>query len=175
MFLQNSSYSSSSETTENLSEKDKTSMQRSVNKINYLNHIQEISPEDVDTILESETQNNKSDSWNKLNKTSKIHKLNKYAEKYGKKQNYSIKEMEQLKTFFMDSLERGKLQKTKEVIYDKSIQEITDIPSLFYHSTNRHFTLKIMDTKRVSTLKSLTPKRISEKNKTSLVNDSENI
>ena len=30
----------------------------------------------------------------------------------------------------------------------------------FYHQHNHNFTLRIIDTKRVSTLKSLTPKRI---------------
>jgi hypothetical protein len=125
----------------------------------------ETSQEEVDTILEKETQQNKSESWNKLNKTSKIQKLNHYAEKYGTDQKYGTKEIKSLKQFFLDSLERGKLQKTKEVIYDKNTQMINEIPGLFLHPTNHNFTLRITDTKRVSTLKSLAPKRISEKNK----------
>jgi len=125
----------------------------------------ETAQEEVDHILENETQQNKNDSWNKLNKTVKIQKLNKYAEKYGNEQKYTQKEIKQLKQFFLDALERGKLQKTKEVTYDKNIQTINDIPGLFLHPTNHNFTLRIMDTKRVSTLKSLAPKRISEKNK----------
>jgi hypothetical protein len=56
------------------------------------------------------------------------------------------------------------LQKTKDVVYDKESGEINSIPALFFNSTNHTFTLKIIDSKRVSTLKSLTPKRISEKN-----------
>lgn len=125
----------------------------------------ETTQEEVDHILENETQQNKNESWNKLNKTVKLQKLNKFAEKYGNDQKYSQKEIIQLKQFFLDSLERGKLQKTKEVIYDKNTQMIHDIPGLFLHTTNHNFTLRIMDTKRVSTLKSLAPKRISEKNK----------
>jgi hypothetical protein len=43
------------------------------------------------------------------------------------------------------------------------------IPSLHFNQLNHNFTLKIMDSKRVSTLKSLTPKRmtseITENNK----------
>jgi hypothetical protein len=125
----------------------------------------ETSQEEVDTILEKETQQNKNESWNKLNKTHKLQKLNNYAEKYGTDQKYSAKEIKNLKQFFLDSLERGKLQKTKEVIYDKHTQMINEIPGLFLHPTNHNFTLRITDTKRVSTLKSLAPKRISEKNK----------
>ena len=126
---------------------------------------QETSQEEVDSILENETQQNKSESWNKLNKTQKLQKLNTYAEKYGADQKYSAKDIKILKQFFLDSLERGKLQKTKEVIYDKNTQTIQEVPGLILHPTNHNFTLRIMDTKRVSTLKSLAPKRISEKNK----------
>jgi len=132
----------------------------------------ETSQEEVDTILEQETQQNKNESWNKLNKTIKLQKLNIYAEKYGADQKYTTKEIKNLKQFFLDSLERGKLQKTKEVLYDKNTQTINDIPGLILHPTNHNFTLRIMDTKRVSTLKSLAPKRISEKNKL-VVHDTE--
>ena len=56
-------------------------------------------------------------------------------------------------------MEKNKLQKTKDVYYDKELREIMSIPSLYFNQLNRNFTLKIMDAKRVSTLKSLTPKR----------------
>ena len=118
----------------------------------------------IDALLETEKQKNKSDSWNKLDKTVKTQKLHAFAEKYGKDHNYSAKEVKTLKTFFTGCLEKSKLQKTKDVAYDKDAGEITGIPSLFFNSTARTFTLKITDSKRVSTLKSLTPKRISEKN-----------
>jgi len=131
----------------------------------------ETSQEEVDTILEKETQQNKNESWNKLNKTHKLQKLNNYAEKYGGDQKYSVKEIQNLKQFFLDSLERGKLQKTKEVVYDKNTQTIQEIPGLFLHPANHNFTLRITDTKRVSTLKSLAPKRISEKNKLILLEE----
>lgn len=119
--------------------------------------------DDVDQILEKETQQNKTESWNKLNKTTKIQKLHQYAEKYGNEHKYSEKETTALKQFFIDSLERGKLVKTKEVVYDKNQQIINDIPGLSYQSASRHFTLKAVDAKRVSTLKSLTPKRLGDK------------
>jgi len=115
--------------------------------------------ENVDHILENETQQNKIESWNKLNKTIKIQKLHQYADKYGTEQNYSEEEIRKLKIFFIESLERGKLLKTKEVNYNKNTQQITDIQGLHYYNNTHKFTLKIMDAKRVSTLKSLTPKR----------------
>jgi hypothetical protein len=121
----------------------------------------------IDQLLEKEKQKNKSDSWNKLDKTVKIQKLHAFAEKYGKDNNYPAKDVKNLKMFFVECLERGKLQKTKDVVYAKD-GEITAIPALFFNATSRSFTLKMIDAKRVSTLKSLTPKRMSEKNKASV-------
>ena len=58
------------------------------------------------------------------------------------------------------------LMKTKDVVYDKEKHEITSIPTLFFNATNKKFTLRVNE-KHVSTLKSLTPKRLTEKNKKS--------
>jgi hypothetical protein len=119
----------------------------------------------LDSLLELEKQHNKNEQWNKLDKTVKIQKLHQYAEKYGKEHNLPVKDVKSLKTFFVSSLETNKLQKTKDVIYDKGSREIISIPALHFNQVSRNFTLKITDAKRVSTLKSLTPKRITGKNK----------
>jgi hypothetical protein len=119
----------------------------------------------VDLILEKEKQHNKTETWNKLDKTDKIQKLHAFAEKYGKTNNLPVKDIKALKMFFIDCLEKLKLQKAKDVVYDKEAREISSIPSLHFNVTSKSFTLKIMDTKRVSTLKSLTPKRTISKNK----------
>jgi hypothetical protein len=124
----------------------------------------EMSSQNIHDILDKEQQHNKTESWNKLDKTIKIQKLHIFAERYGKDNSFSVKDIKSLKAFFNDCLEKNKLQKTKEVCYDKDAREITSIPSLFFNSINRNFTLKNMDSKRVSTLKSLTPKRTSNKN-----------
>ena len=113
----------------------------------------------IDSLLEKEKLHNKSETWNKLDKTIKIQKLHIFSEKYGKENNLPVKDIKSLKAFFIDCLEKNKLQKTKDVTYDKEKREIISIPSLFFNVSNRNFTLKILDAKRVSTLKSLTPKR----------------
>jgi len=114
----------------------------------------------IDQLLETEKQRNKTDAWNKLDKTQKTLNLHAFAEKYGKEHALPVKEIKNLKLFFSDCLNKAKLQKTKDVIYNKETREITSIPALFFNSTSHSFTLKMMDAKRVSTLKSLTPKRI---------------
>jgi hypothetical protein len=118
----------------------------------------------IDQMLEKEKQHNKTETWNKLDKTIKIQKLHQFAEKYGKEHALPMKEIKLLKAFFLDCLEKNKLQKTKDVIYDKEKREITSIPALHFNTISHNFTLKIIDAKRVSTLKSLTPKRVTEKN-----------
>ena len=115
----------------------------------------------MDILLEKEKIHNKSETWNKLNKTIKIQKLHIFAEKYGKDNTLPVKDIKSLKMFFIDSLNKNKLQKTKDVVYDKEKGVIQSIPALHFHTTNRAFTLKILDTKRISTIKSLTPRKIS--------------
>lgn len=113
----------------------------------------------IDKILEREKQNNKSETWNKLDKTIKIQKLHAFAEKYGKEHNFPIKDIKSLKLFFIDCLEKNKIQKAKDVNYDKESRSIISIPSLYFNNNTRNFSLKITYSKRVSTIKSLTPKR----------------
>ena len=120
----------------------------------------ELNINNIDKMLEKEKIHNKTESWNKLDKTVKIQKLHAFAEKYGKANGLPVKEIKNLKAFFVGCLENNKLQKTKDVAYDKDTGDITAIPSLHFNSEQRAFTLRIMDAKRVSTLKSLTPKRV---------------
>lgn len=113
----------------------------------------------LDSLLEKEKQQNKTEHWNKIDKTVKTQLLHSFAEKYGHDHKLPMKEMKNLKLFFTESLNRGKLQKNKDVNYDKDNQLIISIPALYFNNDKKHFTLRIVDNKRVSTLKSLTPKK----------------
>lgn len=115
----------------------------------------------IDQMLETEKQRNKTDAWNKIDKTQKTLILHAFAEKYGREHGLPVKEIKRLKSFFSECLDKAKLQKTKDVVYNKETREITSIPSLYFNTTNHSYSLKIVDAKRVSTLKSLTPKRVS--------------
>ena len=129
---------------------------------------------DIHNMLEKEKQNNKKESWNKLDKTMKIQKLHSFAEKYIKENSLPIKNIKTLKHFFSDSLDNSKLLKTKDVIYDKEKGEIISIPSLTMNKDTKNFTLKQCE-KRVSTIKSLTPKRVSSKNSSLDKNEEEDL
>ena len=131
----------------------------------------EVNYQKMDKLLENEKQKNKTESWTKLDKTIKLQKLTAFAEKYGKDNGLPVKEIKQLHAFFGDCLEKNKLQKIKDVVYDKETREINSIPALHFNTINQHFTLKIIDSKRVSTLKSLTPKRIVKTKENTIIEE----
>ena len=64
----------------------------------------------------------------------------------------------------MISLEKKKLQRTKDVIYNVSTGKITKIPGLIFNKVKNKFSLKRVDKKR-STLKGLAPKSNKKKKK----------
>jgi hypothetical protein len=110
----------------------------------------------LDKFLETEKNNNKSEPWSKLDKTIKTQKLLEYAEKYKVEHEIDDTEVELLIVFLKDCLNRKKLYRVKDVIYDKTSGLIKEIPALTYLKASKHFTLKNID-KRVNTLKSLPP------------------
>ena len=114
----------------------------------------------LELFLEEDKNNIQNEIWSKMDKTQKIKKVILFAEAYAAEKLLEIDEKEILVTFLKDCLDRKKLQRVKEVEYDKETGTITEIPALFYNKLTKHFTLKNMD-KRVSTLKSLPPKRIN--------------
>jgi hypothetical protein len=112
----------------------------------------------LEKFLEAEKINNSNEPWCKLNKTIKTKKLIEYVETYSKEKKFNEEEVTLLTAFLKDSLDKKKLSRVKDVIYDKNNGTIKEIPALVYTKSSKHFTLKNMD-KRVSTLKSLAPKK----------------
>ena len=112
--------------------------------------------DNMDFILERENQHNKTLMWNKLDLTMKMQKLSVFAERYSSENKTDLQD---LLLFFNNCLEKKRLQKKKDVTYDEITREISNIPSLL-QKENGMFYLKNLDSKRPSTLKSLTPKRI---------------
>jgi hypothetical protein len=110
----------------------------------------------LELFLENEKTNNSNEPWCKLNKTVKTKKIIEYIEIYKKEKNLDEEECKLLFIFLKDSIDRKKLQRVKDVVYDKVNGIIKEIPALTYTKSNKHFTLKNID-KRVSTLKSLAP------------------
>jgi len=115
----------------------------------------------IDELLETEKKTMNTESWNKLDKRLKIQKLHAYAEKYCRDNALPVKEIKSLKMFFSECLNKDKLSKVKDVDYDKQVGVINSISGLAFNAISRSFTIRNLD-KKVSTLKSLTPKRTAE-------------
>lgn len=112
----------------------------------------------IEKLLEREKQSLGSEPWNKLDKRLKIQKLHAFAETFSKDNGLSHKEMKNLKTFFSECLSKDKLAKVKDVDYNKDTGVISSIPGLCMNAVSRAFTIRNLE-KKVSTLKSLTPKK----------------
>ncbi len=122
------------------------------------NKITQVDVNELDELLEKEKQRNKGEIWTKLDKMIRVQKLHEFAERYGKEHNMPVKEIKSLKAFFKSCLDKNKLNKSKDVVYNKEQRVIVSVPALHFNQVTKNFTLKLMD-KRVSTLKSLTPKK----------------
>jgi hypothetical protein len=131
--------------------------------------------ENLDRFLENEKITNSNEPWSKLDKTAKLRKLVVFTENYKLEHNLSVNEQDRLMAFFKDCLDKKRLQRVKDVNYNKDTGEIIDIPALHFNKSTNHFTLKNID-KRVSTLKGLAPKKKqgTAKNIKSEDTDSEN-
>jgi hypothetical protein len=112
----------------------------------------------LDKFLENEKNTNANEPWSKLDKTAKLKKLILYADNYKTENELSQEEYNKMVTFFKECLDKKKLQRVKDVVYDKDNGSIKEIPALHFNKPNTHFTLKNID-KRVSTIRSLAPKK----------------
>lgn len=107
---------------------------------------------DIESFLRKEKQQTSRKPWSKLEKTIKRRKLAIFAEAY------NTKRKEALKQYLFQCLERKKLQRTKDVLYDSKSGKIKQIPGLSFNKNTNKYTLRRVD-KKVSTLKSLGPKK----------------
>jgi poly-D-alanine transfer protein DltD len=118
----------------------------------------------IQNILENEilTNGNEKKHWNKLDKMSKIEKLYDYVDTIQEKEQLTTRETLELKQYLRTCIDRKKIQKAKEIIYDKETGTIKDIPILqIIKKGPKRFTLKQLD-KKDSTLKNLS---LSRKNR----------
>ena len=108
----------------------------------------------VERLLDEEMKTNKNVTWARLDKGEKIRKLNEYADNYcGDASNFCT-DSHLLKQYLIIALDRNRLQKVREVKYNKDTGTIENIPCLIFNTTTKRFTLNRSD-KRVSTISSL--------------------
>ena len=130
------------------------------NDLNVNNQSTDLS--NIDLYLTKETEINKLETWNKLSKTNKFEKINDYILKLKETYNLLPEEEEATKLFLYDCIDKKKLLKNNEVIYDKDNGLLLNIVNLSFNQSNRIFFLKRND-KRSSTLKGLPKKSNASK------------
>lgn len=112
------------------------------NKTNISSNQLSVNSENIDRFLSKEKEGCKKKSWSKLDKASKLKKLLAFSTKYIKKHKLTKKDEEMLKKYLLESLDRKKLQKIKDVEYDIETCTIKCIPNLIFEKEKKKFTLK---------------------------------
>ena len=123
--------------------------------------------EDFNNFIEERDNQKQKDNWTKLDKTSKVSKLNEFVDTiYGPENNLSLELIQKCKLFLIDLLDKKRLVKSKDIVYNKLDYKITSIPCMTYSKLTNKF--GVNNEKRVSTtLKSLPNFKKLKKNKTS--------
>lgn len=119
---------------------------------------------DIDKLLETDKKLNKSKPWSKIGKSTKSKKIKLFIKSFSIENELKPEQIIKLTSYLMTSLEKKKLQRTKDVIYNVSTGKITKIPGLIFNKVKNKFSLKRIDKKR-STLKGLAPKSNKKKKK----------
>ena len=114
--------------------------------------------EKLSEYLENEKRVSANTTWSKLNKAERLRLLEVYADGYAIANSLTLEETTVLKSYLKQSLDRKKLQRVKDVQYDKTTGIIKSIPGLMFNKQQRKFTLKRSD-KKTSTLKNLPTKK----------------
>ena len=121
----------------------------------------EINITSIDELLATQQRQNDNEQWNKIERSTKLKKLY-YAETYGLKQSMDPKDIKALKMFFTSSLNKGRLLKNKEVNYNTEKCVIESIPGLQYNTNTKNFTIRNMESKHDSTVKSKQKKTVNK-------------
>ena len=112
---------------------------------------------DLDAFLDKEKEVNKQLPWTKLDKSLKLRKISNYVRKYAQEHDLDKSVSQELGYYLKDCLERRKLQRQKDIEYDKITGSIKLIPNLVYNKHNGTFLLKSIEKKQGIT-KGLAPK-----------------
>lgn len=112
----------------------------------------------LDKFLEEESELSKKEHWLKLDKPDKLNKLKKYGNVLIAKYSLNENEIDSMYNFFTNCIDLKKINKIKDIEYDKDNGLIINIPIILFNDKNRSFYIKKCD-KHVSTVKSIPLKK----------------
>ena len=117
--------------------------------------------DNLDFLLDEESEQNKKEAWNKLDKSIKMNKINEFIKILTTKHKLTQKEIITLREYLSVNLDKKNLLKNKDVTYVKELVKLENIPNLHFNNTTRKFSLK---KQQQSTVK-LGPTRKKKSNK----------
>lgn len=123
-----------------------------------------INIQNIEKFLDNERISNLKKPWSKLSSSVKIKLIQNYIEMYAKENSLKTEQKNKLFIYLRKQLERKKLQRVKDVVYDIEKNTIVNIPGLIYNKLNNKFTIKKPD-KNSSSLKNLAPKTMKNRKK----------
>lgn len=112
----------------------------------------------IEEFLEKEKNIESKLPWSKLNKMKKLEKIKIYLNSFCEKNNVTDTVKNDILLKIKTALNKKKLQRIKDVTYDKETGIIKSIPVLEYSKSDMTFNFKLNE-KKQSTLKSLAPKK----------------
>lgn len=115
----------------------------------------------LELFLEEEKKSIVSESWGKMDKNEKLKKLLEFAQVYMIEKELNQDQYDKLVSYLTDCVEKKRLNKTKDVVFDKKTGIIKSIPGLMVNKQN-NFTIKNLDSKN-STIRCLNTKKTLKK------------
>lgn len=112
----------------------------------------------LDKFLEEESEMSRKKHWLKLDNPDKLIKLKNYGNIFIDNYKLNDKEIVSMNNFFNSCIDLKKINKIKDIEYDKDSGTILNIPIILFNENNRSFYIKKCE-KHVSTVKSIPPKR----------------
>ncbi len=115
----------------------------------------------LELFLEEEKKSIVRESWGKMDKNEKLKKLLEFAQVYMIEKELNQDQYDKLVSYLTDCVEKKRLNKTKDVVFDKKTGIIKSIPGLMVNKQN-NFTIKNLDSKN-STIRCLNTKKTLKK------------
>lgn len=111
--------------------------------------------QDIEAFLRNEKQTNMTNgSWSKLSRSLKVKKVSDYAAAYKTEHGLTDEEGDKLRLFLKECINKNKIQKVKDISYDKNTGYVKKINILAFNNQTGKFTLKNSDAvKKTGTLK----------------------
>lgn len=101
-----------------------------------------VSMEMMEELLNQEQVNKPVPSWNKLTSSQKTSKLMEFAVRHAERHHYDEATRQALMLFLRECVDKKRLERVKDVVYDAATQQVLEVPDLLHRPVVNRFTLR---------------------------------